>query len=622
MESVDEKSLKRRLAALAVLLILCFWALPAAAQSKATTSHALAMTGVPKYSENFLHFDYVNPKAPQGGVLKMASIGTFDSFNPFITKGVAAAGSALIYDTLTTQSLDEPFTQYGLSAERIELPADRSWVIYHLHPQARFHDGRPVTAEDVVFSFNLLITKGDPQYRKYWADVKSVEALDKTRVKFLLGDKTNRELALIIGQLHVLPKHFWESRDFANPGLEIPLGSGPYRIKEFRPGHSITYERVKDYWAAGLPVNVGQNNFDYIRYDYYRDATVALHAFKSGEYDLRQENISKAWATAYTGPAFDRGLIVKEEIPNDVDQGMQGFVFNTRRAFFQDRRVREALALAFDFEWTNKNLFYGQYTRSNSFFSNSELASRGKPSPDELALLEPYRDQLPPELFKQAFTPPATDGSGNIRRNLRRAMTLLKQAGWVVKNEKLVHAQSGREFTFEMLLHDPSFERVVLPLKKNLTRLGITMNVRVVDTSQYINRLTSYDFDMVVFSYAQSESPGNEQRYFWHSDSADLRGARNFAGIRNPVVDAMVDKVISAADRKELVVRTRALDRVLLWNWYVIPHWHTNVFRVAYWNKLSRPRITPKYSLGLFTWWVDPDKARELEKKRGKHGGS
>ena len=598
-----------------ILMILVVSLIPAAhgwSQQKITVTHALAMTGTPKYAENFKHFAYAVPDAPKGGDLKMGAIGTFDTFNQFIIRGVPAAGISLLYDTLTVQSLDEPFTQYGLLASKIEMPADRSWVVYHLNSKAKFHDGKPVTAADVAFSFNLLMDKGDPLYGKYWADVEKVEILDDLRIKFYLGTRPNPELALILGQLTVLPKHYWKGRDFTKPDLEIPIGSGPYKILEFKPGRSITYQRDDNYWAKDHPINKGRYNFGTMTYDYYRDPTVSLHAFKAGEYDFRQENISRAWATAYSGPPFEDGFIVKEEIDNDVNQGMQAFVYNTRRPLFKDRKVREALAYAFDFEWTNKNLFFGQYTRSKSFFSNSELASSGLPGPQELKILEPYRNRLPGNVFEKEYQPPKSNGSGNIRANIRIALRLLQQAGWVIKGKKLVNKSSGDPFKFEILLYDSSFERVVLPFKKNLARLGIEADIRVVDTAQYINRRRDFDFDMMIATFGQSESPGNEQREYWGSSAADIPGTRNFAGLKNPVVDEMIEGIISAPNREELVSATRALDRVLLWEHIVIPQWHIAKFRVAYWNKFSRPQIIPRYSLGFDTWWIDPRKNAKL----------
>jgi microcin C transport system substrate-binding protein len=588
-------------------------------RQKVVTSHALAISGPPKYDRDFTHFDYTDPNAPKGGHVTLGAVGTFDSFNPFIIKGVAVGGIGLIYDTLTVQALDEPFTRYGLIAEKIELPADRTWVIYHINPKAKFHDGRPVTSEDVIFSFNLLKEKGDPLYDKYWADVEKVEAPGKLEVKFHLGNKPNQELALILGDLTVLPKHYWETRDFTKPSLEIPIGSGPYKVSRFKAGRSVTYKRNDDYWAKEVPVNQGRYNFDAVTYDYYRDPSVSIHAFKAGEYDFRAENISKTWATAYNGPLFKKGFIIKEELDNDVNQGMQAFFYNTRRAIFKDKTVREALAYAFDFEWTNKELFYGQYTRSTSYFSNSELASKGLPGPLELKVLELFKEELPKEIFEKEYQPPKTDGSGNNRTNLRTALKLLKQAGWEIKGKKLVDKKSGKPFKFQILLHDPTFERVVLPFKKNLLRLGIQMNIRMVDTAQYINRLRNFDFDMVVSGIGQSESPGNEQREFWGSKAADIPGTRNYVGIKDPVVDEIIKMIISAPNREMLVTATRALDRVLLWGHYVIPHWHISKYRLVYWNKFSRPEILPRYSLDFNAWWVDQDKNAKLINRKKKH---
>ncbi|MCD6430847.1 MAG: ABC transporter substrate-binding protein [Deltaproteobacteria bacterium] len=568
-----------------------------------TLSQGLSLHGELKYPAGFSNFDYVNPLAPKGGILRQAAIGTYDTFNDFILKGVSAAGAGMIYDTLMASAEDEPFSQYGLIAERVELAIDRTFVIFHVNHKARFNDGQPVTAEDVVFTFNLLLEQGQPMYKRYYADVTGVEALDQSRVKFTFKDGNNAELPLIVGQLVVLPRHFWQDKEFNKAGLDLPLGSGPYRIKSFIPGKSVTYERVADYWAADLPVNKGRYNFDTLIYDYYRDATVALEAFKAGEYDFRHENVSKNWATLYNGPQFADGRIIKKEIVHEIPQGVQGFVFNTRRSQFADRRVREALIYAFDFEWSNKNLFYDQYKRSGSYFSNSEMAATGPPSPAEIELLKPFTEQLPVEVFKDSYHLPTTDGHGNIRNNLRRAVALLKSAGWIIKDKKLVDS-SAQPFVFEILLTSPAFERIVLPFKRNLARLGIETKVRVVDTAQYLNRVREFDFDMVVWSFGQSNSPGNEQRYYWHSSVVDIPGSRNLAGINDPVVDALVEKIIHASDRPSLVTRVRALDRVLQWGFYVLPHWHISTFRIAYWSKFAQPRLVPKYGLGLMTWWV------------------
>ncbi|MBV1915326.1 MAG: extracellular solute-binding protein, partial [Pseudomonadales bacterium] len=584
-------------------------------------SHGIAMHGEPKYPAGFKHFDYVNPAAPKGGSVKLAvnSSGGFDSLNPFVLKGVSAAGiGGYLYETLTQKSDDEAFTQYGLIAESIEWPEDRSWVIYHINPNARFHDGHAIDAEDVIYTFELLTTKAHPFYASYYKNVRKVEAIGDHSVKFSFEPGDNRELALIIGQLPVLPKHYWQTRDFSKTSLEPPLGSGPYKISKVDPGRSITYTRVKNYWGKDLNINAGLYNFDQIHFDYYRDNTIALEAFKAGEYDFRAENTSRNWATAYTGPAFDRGHIVKESIRHYNPTGMQGFVMNSRRWPFKDPKVRQALSYAFDFEWTNKQLFYSAYTRNNSYFTNSELASRGLPSKEELKLLEPFRDQLPPELFTTEYQPPKTDGSGRIRGNLRKATKLLKEAGWKIENKKLIETKTGKPFEFTILLVSADFQRVVLPFTKNLEKLGIKAEIRLMDTQQYISQLRSYDFDMVISTISQSSSPGNEQHSFWHSSTVDIPRGRNIAGVSNSVVDHLVDLVIAAPDRESLITRTRALDRVLLWNHYVIPHFHTQSFRVAYWNRFSKPAIAPRYALGFDNWWIDPAKQKALDQATGR----
>ena len=579
----------------------------------ATKTHAIAMHGRPKYPAGFSHFDYVNPDAPIGGTVRMATVGSFDSLNAFIIKGQPASGLGGTYDSLTTASADEPFTQYGLLAESMEVPDDRSWAIFNLRPQARWHDGRPVTAEDVVFTFETIRTQGAPQFRFYYADIKTIEILGPRRVKFVFAGNENRELPLIIGQQSILPKHYWKDRDFSKTTLEPPLGSGPYRITGLEPGRYIVYERVPDYWGWDLAVNRGTNNFGLIRYDYYRDETVQIEALKAGEYDFRLENSSKHWATAYNLPEVDQGLMVKEEIGHNRSVGMQGYVYNTRRALFQDPRVREALAYAFDFERANKTLFYGQYTRTRSYFENSELAAHGLPDEAESALLNPFKDQLPPRVFTESYQPPRTDGSGRIRSNLGQAVELLKAAGWQIQDGKL--QKNGQPFTFEILLYAPLFERISLPFAKNLERLGITAKVRTVDVAQYIKQLETFDFDMFVHVWGQSLSPGNEQRNFWGSAAADQPGSENYAGIKIPAIDTLVETIISAPDRETLVTRCRALDRVLQWGFYVIPHWHINYDRFIYWNKFGRPKVTPAQGAQFTTWWVDTEKEKALAGK-------
>ncbi len=590
-----------------VIILVIFIVIPVFGFSQSVyRSYGIALRSKLKYGKNFKNFEYVNPEAPKGGVVKLAAIGSFDSLNPFILKGVPAAGIGLIFDTLMESSSDEPFSEYGLVAKTIEVPADNSWVSFTINPSARWHDGTYITPDDIAFTFNLLVKEGHPFYRSYYHDVLSVEKIGQNKVRFnFRKDVKNPELPLIIGQLVVLSKSYYTKHTFNKTTLKPPMGSGPYEIVDVKPGRSITYKLVENYWGKNIPVNKGRYNFGVIKYEYYRDATVALEAFKAGEYDFRSENVAKVWATAYKGPAFDQGKIIKEELPNNNPVGMQAFVYNTRRDIFKSRKVREALAYAFDFEWTNKTFFYNSYRRTKSYFENSELASRGLPSKDELKILNKYRGRVPKEVFTKVYEPPKTDGTGNIRMNLRKALLLLKEAGWTLKNGKLINNKSGKVFRFELLLVQPSFQRVVLPFKKNLKRIGIDMDIRLVDSSQYINRLNNFDFDMIVYTWRQSLSPGNEQRDFWSSKAADTPGSSNLAGIKDPVVDELIENVISARDRDALIASCRALDRVLLWEFYVIPQWHINVYRIAYWNKFSRPKIKPKYALGfLDTWWV------------------
>jgi len=592
----------------------------AAVPAAAAPSHGLSLFGELKYGPDFKHFEYANPNAPKGGSMRLSAIGTYDNLNPYIIRGVAAAGMGQTFDTLMLASEDEPGSEYGLVAESVELAPDRMSVLYTLRPQARFHDGSPIAPDDVVWTFNTLREKGQPGYRSYYGDVSKVETEGERGVRFHFKSADNRELPQILGQMPVLSKKYWADRDFTRTTLEAPLGSGPYKVEAVDPGRSITYRRVADYWAADLPVRKGRNNVDEIRYDYYRDATIALEALKAGQYDLRLENSSKAWATAYDSPALRQGLLKKEEIANELPRGMQGFGYNLRRPLFQDPRVRQALAYGFDFEWSNKNLFYDAYQRTRSYFDNSELAAAGLPKGDELDILEEFRGKIPDEVFTKEYDPPKYDGSGNIRGGLREALRLLKEAGWSVKNEKLVNDKTGQPFEFEILLVQPEFERIVLPFVRNLERMGITARVRTVDASQYQKRMDTFDYDMAVVSFGQSLSPGNEQRDYWGSRAAVEEGSRNILGIKNPGIDALVEEVIKAPDREGLIARTRALDRVLQWGHYVIPHYHTSVFRIAYWDKFRRPEVTPKYSFsfGLDTWWVDPKAEQTIETKKGE----
>lgn len=585
--------------------------------------HAIAMHGEPKYGPDFAHFDYVNPHAPKGGQVRFGAVGSFDNLNPFIIKGETVSGTGNIYDSLMTSSADEAFTEYGLLAESVEMPDDRSSITFHLRAEARWHDGQPITADDVIWTFNTLVEKGVPFYRFYYAGVAKVEKLDKRSIKFTFKPGDNRELPLIVGQMAVLPKHYWEQeiaagRAFDKTTLKPPLGSGPYKIGAFEPGRYIEYVRVDDYWGKDLPVNVGHNNYAAVRYEYFRDANVTVEAFKGGAIDMRVENISKVWATAYDIPEVTNGQIKKEELPHQRTAPIQGYIYNLRRDLFADDRVRQALAYAFDFEWSNRNLFYGQYARTRSYFGNSELEAKGLPTGRELEILESYRGRIPDAVFTTEYNPPATQGDGRIRSNLREADRLLKEAGWVIEGRDRVNQATGQKFEFEILLSSPAFERVTLPFAKNLERLGITARVRTVDSAQYIKRLETFDYDMIVLALGQSLSPGNEQLNYWGSAAADLDGSSNYIGIKNDVIDELIQMMIAASDRKELVARVRALDRVLQWGHYLIPHWFSDVDRIIYWNKFSRPDAIPMQGAQTNTWWVDPAKEAELNAARGK----
>ena len=573
-------------------------------------SHAIAMHGEPKYAADFGHFDYVNPNAPQGGLLRRGSRGTFDSFNPWIDKGSAQSPGSI--ETLLVSSGDEAFTKYCLLCEQVEYPIDRSWIIFHLRPQARWHDGKPITPQDVIWSFNTLKEKGVPFYRFYYADVERVEAIGEHAVRFQFKNIGNRELPLIIGDLPILPKHYWQQHDFTKTTLTPPLGSGAYKIKRFEAGRYIEREKVPDYWGRDLAVNRGINNFALLRVDFFRDRIPIRLALKAREIDFYAENTAKSWATEFDIPAVQSGWLVKENIKHSAPQGMQAYVMNLRRTKFQNDKIRQAIALAFDFNWTNKKIFYNQYIRSTSFFSNSELASAGLPTGDELALLQNYREQLPPEVFSEPFVVPTTDGQGWARDNLLKALSLIGETDWHIEDGKLLDAQQ-QPLTIEMLLYSSTFERLILPYASNLKRLGIDMKVRVVDTGQYLNRLRAFDFDMVVGGWGQSETPGNEQREFWSCAAATRTGSRNTAGICHPVIDALIEKIVIAATREELITVTHALDRVLLWQNFIVPNWHLPANRVLWWNKFSRPDMPLRNGVNISRWWLDDEKLARLE---------
>ncbi len=610
-----EKEIKMRSISHIFLFIILLVSFISTAQAEIIKSPSIAMHGTPKYADNFKHLDYVNPDAPKGGTLKNSAIGTFDSLNPFIIKGSPASGMAylgqsMVYDALMEQSYDEPFSMYGLLAETIEYDSeDNSWVAFNLNPKAKWSDGKSVTPDDVIWTFNILVEKGTPFFKAYYGDVKKVETTSPTRVKFTFKHSDNAELPLIISQLPILPKHFWtqEGKKFGSTSLDFPLGSGPYQVSKIDAGRSITYKRNPDYWGKDLPINKGRFNFDKVVFDYYKDSNIALEAFFAGEYDYRLENTAKLWQTGYDAAPVKDGRIIKEEIPHQRPQGIQGFLYNIRKPVFKDIAVRKALAYAFDFEWSNKQFAYGGYKRTDSYFENSELAAKGGvPTGRVLEILEQYRVQLPTEIFNTRYQPPKTDGSGNIRKNLRAAIKILDAAGYKIGKDGIrVHEKTGQRLEFEIVDSNPLFERWVLPFIGNLKKLGVKTSFRVLDPAQYQNRMNDFDYDMTISSIGQSSSPGNEQRDFWASVKADIPGSRNYIGIKNPVIDEIIEKIIQAPNREELVALTQALDRVLLSGYYLIPHWHIDYWRIAYWKKLGRPKnlsnITPAIS---DTWWV------------------
>ncbi|ADH87588.1 extracellular solute-binding protein family 5 [Ancylobacter novellus DSM 506] len=593
-------------------------AAPGAAQGAAGEwRHGLSLLGTPKYPADFKHFDYVNPDAPKAGLLRLSVDGTFDSLNDIIPRGTPASGLQLIYDTLMSPAYDEVATEYGLLAESVRYPADFSTVTYRLRPEAKWHDGQPVTAEDVVWSFEQL-TKNNPRQAYYYSHVKKAEVTGEREVTFTFDQAGNRELPQIVGQIRVMPKHWWtgkdasgKQRDISQGTLEVPLGSGPYKVKQVVPGRSISFERVPDYWGAGLPVNIGTNNFAEQRYEYFRDNVVELEAFKGDQYDFRVETSAKDWATAYDFPAVKQGKVILEEFPDRASGSMQAFIPNLRRTKFQDQRVRRALNYALDFDGMNRTLFFGQYKRTSSYFQNTELASSGLPTGLELEILNSVKDKVPPSVFTTPYANPPDGGEDVRRANLREAAKLLREAGYQVKGGKLVDPQ-GQPFTIEILLASPAFERVALFYKPTLERLGITVNIRQVDVSQYINRIRARDFDMIVTGWGQSLSPGNEQRDFWGSAAADREGSSNYAGIKDSGIDALIERVIYAKDRAELVAATHALDRVLLAHDYVVPTWNYPNTRTARWNRFGRPDKLPEYSFGFpDIWWWDAQKAAQ-----------
>ena len=599
---------------------------PLRAQTQPQTwRYALSLFGDVKYPEGFKYFEYVNPNAPQGGTVRQSAFGTFDNFNTVVSgvKGSIAAGTELFMETLTTPALDEVSTEYGLLAEAVSYPEDHSNVTYRLRANARWHDGKPVTTDDVLFSFDALKTNS-PFYGVYYRHVVNIEKIDEREIKFTFDGPGNRELPQIVGQLPVLPKHWWEGtdksgrkRDITQTTLEPPLGSGPYRLKDFAPGRTLVYEKVDDYWGKDLNVIVGTRNFQTLRYEYFRDSTVALEAFKADQLDWRVENSAKDWANSYDFPAVREKRVIRQEFPIRNVGVMQSFAFNIRREKFKDPHVRRAFNFAFDFEEMNRQLFSDQYKRIGSYFEGTELAATGAPSGKELEILETVRDRVPADLFTKPYTNPVGGNPQAVRNNLREALALFHQAGYEIRDTKLVNAKTGEQFVVEFLVDDPSAQRFVLFYKPSLERTGMRVDVRVVDSAQYENRLRQWDFDIIVASWAQSLSPGNEQRGFWSSQAADQPGSRNLVGIKNPAIDTLIERVIFTKDRAELVAATQALDRVLLWNFYVVPQWTYPYVRTARWDRFAHPDIMPKYGRSGFpsVWWWDAERAAKVPQR-------
>jgi microcin C transport system substrate-binding protein len=584
--------------------------------------HATTLFGDIKYPPDFKHFDYVNPDAPKGGKVRLYTVGTFDSLNAYTYKGDASGYGSIATEALMTSSLDEPSTMYGMIASEVWHPEDYSQVVYRLRPEAKFHDGQAISPDDVIWSMENL-KQVNPQFAFYYKNVSKVEKTGDHEVTFAFSEKGNRELPHIVGQLPVLAKHWWtangangQPRNIAETTLEIPLGSGVYEVAEVKVGDSIRVKRFADYWAKDFPVNAGQDNFDEIELVYYRDANVAIEAFKADQYDWRNENSAKSWATQYDTPAVKAGRIIKEEITTKNADGMQGFVMNLRRPKFQDVRVRQAFIHAYDFEWANTNLFYGQYTRSRSYFNGSELAATGLPGPEETAILNEVKDKIPPEVFTKEYTVPFNASPQDLRNNLRIASKLFAEAGWKISqdgSQSALKNEKGETFTIEILLDDATWERISLPYKQQIEKLGVQATVRTIDSAEMERRMQTFDYDMIVHVFGQSLSPGNEQRYFWGSAAADMNGSQNYIGIKNAAIDHLVERVVFAKDRADLVFSTRALDRVLLWNNYVVPHWYIPYERTARWDRFGRPDKLPDFSPGFPSiWWWDEERAKKV----------
>ena len=600
----------------ALSLLLISLALSSPASATITESHGYAQFGTLKYPARFTHFDWVNPQAPKGGTLRVMAFGTFDTVNPYTFKGTSPVTTAnflqyginelneplMVGTGQYSPSGDEPASSYGLIAQSVEYSEDRSWVVFNLRPEARFHDGAPVTAYDVAFSYRTLLKDGHPLYRTALQEVLRVDILNKQRIRFVFKRSGNPLLILRLGELPVLPQHYWKDRDFKATTFEPPLGSGPYRITSVTPGRQLIFERVKDYWGKNLPVNRGKYNFDRMEVEFYRDSDVAFEAFKAGEFDIYIEHQAKNWVNGYNFPAVRRGEVLKVQIPHQIPTQTQGLFMNSRRATFADVRTREALGLMFDFEWTNRALFSDAYKRTSSYYPNSEFSASGLPVGHEWLMLKPYKERLPARLFTEPFTLPKTDGRGIPRETMRKALALLAEAGWNLHGQRL-QDKDGQPLRFELLLVNPSLERLYQPYIENLNSIGIDARLRTVDRAQYKQRLDQFDFDMISMTLGQTLSPGLEQWQYFHSSQVNVKGSKNYAGIANPVVDHLLEQLLAARTRDEQVAAGKALDRVLLWQHYSIPNWYLNYHRLAYRNRLAFV-TTPPYTLGLSAWWL------------------
>ncbi len=601
-----------------LLLLILGLALSFPAFATLSESHGYAQFGTLKYPASFTHFDWVNPDAPKGGTLRVMAYGTFDTLNPYSFKGSSpsAAPNFMQYGVSELNeplmagtgqydpSGDESGASYGLIAKSVEYSEDRSWVVFNLRKEARFHDGRPITAYDVAFSYRLLVKDGHPQYRTNLQEVKRVDILNRHRIRFVFKRAGNPLLILRLGELPVLPQHYWKNRDFKATSFDVPLGSGPYKVSAISPGRSLVFERVKDWWGEQLPVNRGKYNFDRVEVEFYRDSSVAFEAFKAGEFDFYIEHQAKNWATGYRFPAIAKGEVIRAEIPHQIPTQTQALFMNSRRAIFAERKVREAMGLMFDFEWTNRALFNSAYKRTDSYYPNSEFAATGKPEGLEWLLLSPYRKQLPARLFQEPFALPQTEGRGIPRETLRRALGLLGEAGWKPSGQTLINSK-GKPLRFEILLVNPNLERILQAYTENLASIGIQVNLRTVDRAQYKQRLDHFDYDMILMTLPQSLSPGLEQVQYFHSSQVDVKGSKNYAGVAHPVIDVLLEKLMDAQTRDEQVAASRAIDRVLLWQHYSIPNWYINHHRLAYRNRFAFV-TTPPYTLGLRAWWLKP----------------